>query len=106
MLVLHRATGAVTRLTPTAGPGAFPVYSPDGTRIAFISGRSGTDQVWVMDADGSDPVQLTTDPFAKGQLPDWSPDGRRIAYQSTRTGNGDIYVMNSDGSDQNGPRVA
>jgi TolB protein len=57
-------------------------------------------QVWLMDADGSNPQQLTTDPAPKDQVPDWSPDGTRIAYQSFATGGGDIYVMRADGSGQ------
>jgi TolB protein len=94
------ATGDVTRLTNSPGLDGFPVYSPDGSKIAFVSARSGRPQVWVMNADGSDPVQLTTDPAPKGQVPDWSPDGSQIAYQSAATGNGDIYVMSADGSNQ------
>jgi tol-pal system beta propeller repeat protein TolB len=96
--VVDRRSGEVTRLTDTPGLDGFPVYSPDGSKIAFVSVRSGLPQVWVMNADGSNPVQLTTDSAPKGQLPDWSPDGRQIAYQSFATGNGDIYVMNADGS--------
>jgi TolB protein len=94
------ATGDVTRLTTTPGLDGFPVYSPDGSKIAFVSGRSGLPQVWLMNADGSNPVQLTFDRAPKGQLPDWSPDGSQIAYQSAATGNGDIYVMNADGTNQ------
>jgi Tol biopolymer transport system component len=96
--VLERSTGAITRLTDSPGLDGFPVYSPDGSKIAFVSARSGLSQVWVMNADGINPVQLTFDPSPKGQLPDWSPDGTQIAYQSAATGNGDIYVMNADGS--------
>jgi Tol biopolymer transport system component len=92
--------GPPIRLTNSPGMDGLPVYSPDGTKIAFVSARSGVPQVWVMNADGSNPVQLTFDPAPKGQLPDWSPDGTKIAYQSTAAGNGDIYVMNADGSKQ------
>jgi TolB protein len=92
--------GPPTRLTNSPGMDGLAVYSPDGTKIAFISARSGVPQVWVMNADGSNPVQLTFDPAPKGQLPDWSPDGTKIAYQSTAAGNGDIYVMDADGSNQ------
>jgi Tol biopolymer transport system component len=90
--------GPPIRLTNSPGMDGLPVYSPDSTKIAFISARTGVPQVWVMNADGGNPVQLTFDPAPKGQLPDWSPDGTKISYQSAATGNGDIYVMNADGS--------
>lgn len=99
LYVVDRTSGALTRLTNTPGLNGFPSYSPDGSKIAFVSSRSGPPQVWVMSADGSDPLQLTFDAAPKGQLPDWSPDGSRIAYQSAG-GNGDIYVMNADGTNQ------
>jgi TolB protein len=50
-----------------------------------------------MNADGGDPVRLTTDP-ARDSDPTWSPDGARIAFASERDGNLEIYVMNADGS--------
>ncbi|HEY3134131.1 MAG TPA: hypothetical protein VGJ47_05820 [Gemmatimonadaceae bacterium] len=64
-----------------------PSYSPDGSQIAFISGKSGTPQVYIMDADGSN-VQLLT-PYTPGvrsyrASPDWSPDGRAIAYEQQK----------------------
>ena len=92
--------GAPVRLTDNPAMDGLPAYSPDGSKIAFVSARSGIPQVLVMNADGSDPVPLTFDSAPKGQLPDWSPDGSKIAYQASIAGNGDIYVMNADGSDQ------
>jgi TolB protein len=82
------------------GDNADPAWSPDGTKIAFTSTRTGIEQVWVMNADGSGQAQLTFDPFVHDQLPDWSPDGSRIAYFDTAAGSGDIFVMDADGSDQ------
>lgn len=79
-----------------------PTWSPDGKRVAFASEdpRSGSTQIYVMNADGSDRVQLTT--RAGGNGPVWSPDGAHIAYQAwidNRTG---LYVVPVDRS--TGPR--
>ena len=63
-----------------------------GDRIAFVSDRKGTPDIWVMNVDGSDPVNLT-----QGQecaSPAWSPDGMKIAYIAS----GEIWLMNADGS--------
>ena len=91
-----------------------PVWSPDGTRIAFISTRSlhGIDvdttvrNIWIMNADGSSPQPLTQLTAASISDFAWSPDGRKIAYVSVRALNGldsagnaaNVWVMNSDGS--------
>ena len=65
--------------------------------IAFVSTRDGNYEIYVMDADGSTPINLTNDPG--GNLaPVWSPDGTRIAFVSYRDGNPEIYVMGADGS--------
>jgi Tol biopolymer transport system component len=92
-------TGLV-RLTSDPGNDQYPAWSPDGSKLAFLNDRSGVAQVWVMDADGGNPQQSTTDPAPKDQVPDWSPDGTKIAYASFATGGGDIYVMHADGSGQ------
>src|SRR5690606_32083379 len=55
-----------------------PRFSPDGTKIAFTSDRNGGDNVWVMNADGSDPKALTTETFRLYSSPDWTPDGRAL----------------------------
>jgi eukaryotic-like serine/threonine-protein kinase len=57
----------------------FPLYSPDGNRIAFISNRSGSLQLWVCRADGKEPRQLTNLQSADINNLAWSPDSSRIA---------------------------
>src|SRR6185503_9170858 len=79
----------------------YPVWSPDGTKIAF--GRKTftvNSQIYVMNADGSNPTRITNNSAADSQ-PSWSPDGTKIAFVSTRDeSKGEIYVMNADGSNQ------
>ena len=89
----------VVRLT-SGGEDLFPEYSPDGSRIAFISGRAGIGDVFVMNPDGSGLVDLTDDPGSEYFRPSWSPDGSRLAFASNRAGNFEIYTMNADGSGQ------
>src|SRR5262249_21969512 len=64
----------LVRLTTAPGNDLFPAWSPDGSKIVFLSDRTGVLQVWVMDADGANPPQLTTDPAPKDQVPHGSPD--------------------------------
>jgi len=70
-----------------------PAWSPDGTKFAFHSDRDGIFQIYVMNADGSGVVRLTT-LGAPSELPAWSPDGSRIAFDS----DAEIYVMRADGT--------
>jgi TolB protein len=56
-------------------------------------------EIYVMDADGKNPVRLTENK-AQDVHPCWSPDGRRIAFASDRSGEYEIYVMQRDGSNQ------
>ncbi len=55
-----------------------PTYSPDGRRIAFVSDRSGSDQLWVANADGSNPTRLSSIPSGTLPYPVWTPDGEYI----------------------------
>ena len=90
----------LTDLTDLAGSRAFasgPVWSPDGTRLAFWSLRDENVDIFVMHADGSGLRRLTTDQAADVD-PSWSPDGTKIAFVSARPGNAEIYTMNADGS--------
>jgi Tol biopolymer transport system component/DNA-binding winged helix-turn-helix (wHTH) protein len=70
-------------------------FSPDGKRIVFASGRSGSVEIWVCDSDGSNPRQLTF--FGGSGTPRWSPDGQQIAFDSEREGHSDIYVVHAEG---------
>lgn len=71
-------------------------WSPDGTQLLFVSNRATPDQfnVWVMNADGSEPRRLASIPFSNDA--DFSPDGTTIAFP----GEGRVWLMNADGSDQ------
>jgi dipeptidyl aminopeptidase/acylaminoacyl peptidase len=75
-----------------------PSWSPDGTKIAFTSERDNGDrEIYVMNADGSNPTRLTTSP-GFDENPSWSPSGSQIAFDTNRDGNLEIYAMNADGS--------
>jgi TolB protein len=73
-----------------------PAWSPDGRQIAFESDRDGESRIYVMGADGSNPVRLTSPP-GKDSHPSWSPDGKQIAFHRTVLGHGQVYVINADG---------
>ena len=68
-------------------------------KIAFGSSRTGTEQIFVMNADGTGQTRLSNNAFNDG-VPSWSPDGTKIAFHSLRTGNVQIFVMNADGTGQ------
>jgi dipeptidyl aminopeptidase/acylaminoacyl peptidase len=74
-----------------------PAFSPDGSRIAFTSDRTGNADIFVMNADGSDVTQVTSNP-APDADPAFSADGSRIAFTSDRDGNRDLYVIGVNGS--------
>ena len=85
------------QLTTDADTDSQPAWSPDGTRLAFVSTRTGVVEIWRMNFDGSGQQQHTAE-AAVDVDPEWSPDGTKIAFTSTRDGNSNIYVMLSDGS--------
>jgi ABC-type branched-subunit amino acid transport system substrate-binding protein len=68
----------------------------EGT-IAFRSNRTGNNEIYVMNGDGSGLINLTNDP-SDDDLPAWSPDGTRVVFCTRRDGNYEIYAMNADGS--------
>ena len=76
----------------------YPAYSPDGRRIAFMSQRSGTDEIWICDSDGSKTVQLTSLAGSAIYGPSWSPDNQNIALTVAQKGlKEDIYVVSVNG---------
>jgi Tol biopolymer transport system component len=76
-----------------------PTWSPDGSRIAFVSDQSGNPNIWVMDSDGNGLVNLTQHDD-KDHSPAWSPDGQWIAFASVRDSlYWELYLMRPDGSD-------
>ncbi len=81
-----------------SGSNIQPALSPDRTRIAFSSNRSGSFDLYVMDADGSNIRRLTTDGAGEGE-PAWTPDGRQIVYTATRGTGTQIAAIPLQGGD-------
>ena len=70
-----------------------PHFSPDSRRIAFFSSRSGSDEIWMSESDGSQPTQLTNIDRNFLGSPRWSPSQDSIAFDSMRSGTWNIYVV-------------
>ena len=94
--------GAATRIAEGMAWEVHPRFSPDGKRIAFTSDRGGGNNIWIMNADGSDKRQLTKESFRLLNQPTWSPDGRFIAAKKHFTtqrslGTGEIWMYHVSG---------
>ena len=92
-----RKVSAPTMLISSSKSDSAPQYAPGGKRIAFRSDRSGSFEIWACEADGSNPVQLTTFGGPQAGSPCWSPDGRQIAFDARPEGNPDIFVIGAEG---------
>jgi len=112
IFVIDRDGNNETQITSDPDPGdtfqptnTDPDWSTAANRITFVSNRDLTDRqlgtdIYAMDADGSNLVNLTQTPSDTDSGPTWSPDGSRIAFTSNRAGQNDIFVMNADGTGQ------
>lgn len=74
-----------------------PNISSTEDRVAFVSRRTGNEEIWVCDWNCMRPTQLTTFGGPSTGTPRWSPDGRRVAFDSIAAGNPNIYVVDADG---------
>ena len=94
--------GDPTRISEGLAWEVQPRFSPDGSRIAFTSDRGGADNIWIMNADGSDPAQVTKENFRLLNQPSWSPDGQFIVAKKHFTtgrslGTGEVWVYHVSG---------
>jgi Tol biopolymer transport system component len=87
LYIVPRSGGSATRLTSGMALDLQPVFSPDGSRILFVSDRSGNENLWMVDADGSNPRPVTTE---RGDFsfddPEWSPDGEYVLVRRNESG--------------------
>ena len=97
--IVDAVGGAEARLFGIDANAWSPALSPDRARVAFSCYVNGQGQIYVMNADGSNVVNISNNAFCDA-APEWSPDGSRIAFVSDRGGDWDICVMNADGSAQ------
>jgi len=102
---LPASGGTAESLTQNSGVAMnyHPRVSPDGQLIAFISDREGQNNLWVMNADGSNPRAIFKDNNARASMPAWTPDGQYIIVRRSGLGGGGagsgLYMYHRDGGD-------
>ena len=107
IFVMNIDGSGVRNLTESVGPDRRPAWSPDGSRIAYQAGERLDQEIWLMEPDGRNKLQLT--PFRTGVsgAPSWSPDGSVIVFESSEHQGDvsplafvqyDMYLVNIDGS--------
>lgn len=96
IFVVDIASLEKNRLT-SEGPNNWPAWSRDGAQIVYENAASGIGEIFVMNADGSNPVNITNTPTNEIR-PAWSADGQEIIFTSDRDGNLELYAMRADGT--------
>ncbi len=97
------ATGQTKQLTATSDA-VQPAWSPDGRLIAYWANTGGQRDIWIIAADGGDPVAVTQDRFTDWS-PIWSPDGRWLYFSSDRGGGMNLWRLPVDASGQPGKDI-
>jgi uncharacterized membrane protein len=88
--------GHINRMTDNPSSDTQAAWDPSMQRIAFTTNRDGQNEIYLMNADGTNPINLTNNP-ADDQQPSWSVDGQWIAFTSNREGNYEIYILHVNG---------
>jgi Tol biopolymer transport system component len=98
--VMDLSTGKESKVVENAFD---PAYSPDGRRIAVDASWAGPRRIWVLDREGHNPQQITTDTSEELShiAPSWSPDGKKIAFQNLERTKFNIRVVNLDSKQMN-----
>ncbi len=99
-LVIEAGIRGAQRIIAYGGRNGGPQFSPDGKRLVFMSDRSGSHELWVSNADGTQAKRITS--LGDTGTPRWSPDGRTIAFDSNLHGTSAIFAVEADGGP---PRV-
>lgn len=103
LYTLPIAGGKATRLTHGPAMDAQPRYSPDGSRLVFVSDRSGAEQLWIMSVDGNDARPVTRGDNGHYASPTWTPDGnyivaaRNVSQTAAFTDAYDLYMYHVRG---------
>lgn len=87
-----------SQVIASTGMDAAPQYSPDGSKICFVSDRSGEEHIWVANADGSDPRKLTSRSMSPGHC-SWSADNRSVLFVAHGGGFGGVFAVPAAGGD-------
>src|SRR2546425_3784295 len=90
----------VTHISAEEGDAQWPVWSPDGRRLAIQVNRlqNKSAHIWIVDVATGEAHKLAAHTEAYlDETPSWFPNGKRIAFQSNRTGKMEVWIMNADG---------